>query len=123
MGSASFFSPRMPRALLAAVLVAGCSGDLTPPVGIDGDNTVNAIMPVGESGPERAAVGSGSAYPAATTPVTSAGDGYSTAAPDVPVEPGTARRLPMIDSDDALGTGGATQASAAAARCRSRTKA
>ena len=113
MGSASFFSPRMPRALLAAVFVAGCSGDLTPPVGIDGDNTVNAIMPVGEAGRERAAAGSRSAYPAATTPVTSAGDGYPNAAPDLPVEQGTAHRLPRIDSDEALGQGGPTQASVA----------
>ncbi|PTM95210.1 extensin-like domain-containing protein [Mycoplana dimorpha] len=101
MGTACFFSRRMPRALLAAVFVAGCSGDLTPPVGIDGDNTVNAITPARAIGAEGAA-----AYPTETMPVTSAGDGYA-------VVPGTSRQLPIIDSDAALGANGAARASMA----------
>ncbi len=127
MSITSAFSPARPVALAAALLLAACSGDLTPPGSVDGESTVNAIRPTGAPPPRRIAGDPGeagdpyAAYPAGEAPVSaidSAGafGGTSASAPDgaaAPPEGGQPGRLPKIDSDEALGvTGGAQVASA-----------
>lgn len=104
MSIASAFSSGLPAALLALLLLAGCSDGLTPPSSIDGESTVNAIRPTGEQRARRASGNAAAAYPAGGTPVTSAGntgvvmdDVYG----EVAAQPAGA--LPKIDSDEAMG--------------------
>ncbi len=126
MSITSAFSPARPVALAAALLLAACSGDLTPPGSVDGESTVNAIHPTGAPPARRIAGDPGeagdpyAAYPAGEAPVSaidSAGafGGPTASAPDgaaAPPEGGQQGRLPKIDSDEALGvTGGAQVAS------------
>lgn len=103
--------------VLTAMVVAGCSGDLLPSASIDGENTVNAIRPsqdVGQGRAMRAAGSSSTGYPAGDAPLTTAGgNAYPVEAGPMASQPDG--RLPMIDSDDALG---ASQASAAGGTLR-----
>lgn len=120
MSIASAFFSRKPIVLLISISLAGCSGDLTPSVGIDGDSTVNAIRPsqnVG-SGMRVADPNAVAAYPVSDMPLTAASGnagGIEGAAPAAagaaPVASSSTGRLPMIDSDEALGAGGSSQAS------------
>ncbi|MBD9372192.1 extensin family protein [Rhizobium sp. ARZ01] len=121
MSIASAFFSRKPIVLLIAISLAGCSGDLGPSVGIDGDSTVNAIKPSRNVGSGmRADPNSVAAYPAADMPLTttsgnteSFGGVQTSGVGEPPVASQAARQLPMIDSDEALGADGVVQASAA----------
>lgn len=112
MGIASAFTPRMPVALLAAMFMAGCSGDVLPPASIDGESTVNAITPSAPVGSGARSGPGAQAYPTADMPVSAASGNpdYSegavvTAAPSGGASQ-QAGQLPMIDSDEALGANG-----------------
>ncbi|MCD2184573.1 extensin-like domain-containing protein [Rhizobium sp. GN54] len=118
MSITSAFSPARPAAILAALFLAACSADLTPPASVDGESTVSAIRPAGAQR-MRAAASDGSAsaaYPAGGAPVSAAGGGSDTFGglepvdQAMPAEPGRQPgSLPRIDSDEAMGVSGGTQ--------------
>ena len=121
MSIASVIFSRKPIVLLVAISLVGCSGDLTPSVGIDGESTVNAITPGQGAAAGRAMRAAGAstvaAYPAADMPLSTVDgrtreiDGAVTVGADAPAAQPEGR-LPMIDSDEALGIGGVSQATA-----------
>lgn len=121
MSITSAFSPARPAAILAALFLAACSGDLTPPGSVDGESTVSAIRPAGAQRMRPGADdnAASAAYPAGGTPVGAASDRASEGAgafggpgeiepvgQAMPAEPG---RLPRIDSDEAMGVSGGAQ--------------
>ncbi|MBB3977783.1 hypothetical protein GGQ64_002997 [Rhizobium azooxidifex] len=121
MSITSAFSPARPAAILAALFLAACSGDLIPPGSVDGESTVSAIRPVGAQRMRAGAndTGASAAYPAGGTPVGTASDRagafggpgeIETVGQAMPAEPGREPgRLPRIDSDEAMGVAGGAQ--------------
>ncbi len=109
--------------VLTAMVVAGCSGDLLPPASIDGENTVNAIRPSQDVGQERAMRAAGPSS-SGDSPLMTVGGNAGAVDAAYPVVAGSppaaapGNRLPMIDSDEALGTGGVSQASIAGGTLR-----